>query len=150
MRRYGSATTSLMGPSCVVYCACGYVVLITDVAALATGIPMVLDGQFVVSGGTSASAPEFSGLISLINDRRLSAGLSPLGFLNTRLYQLAASHQSEAFYTMATGTSACTSAGTCCPTSTSFPAAEAWDPITGLGSPLWPGLLKYLSSDSQL
>lgn len=55
-----------------------------DVAALASGIPMVVDGQFTLTGGTSASTPEFSGIISLINDRRLAAGLKPLGFLNTR------------------------------------------------------------------
>jgi len=55
-----------------------------DVAALGMGVPMYVDGQLVVAGGTSAAAPEFSGLVSLINDRRLLANKPPLGFINPR------------------------------------------------------------------
>ncbi|KAJ7229396.1 hypothetical protein C8J57DRAFT_1092628, partial [Mycena rebaudengoi] len=35
---------------------------------------------------TSASVPIFASIISLINDRRLAAKKSPLGFLKPRLY----------------------------------------------------------------
>jgi hypothetical protein len=37
--------------------------------------------------GTSCAAPTFSGVISLLNDLRLAAGKSALGFLNPLLYQ---------------------------------------------------------------
>lgn len=40
------------------------------------------------TGGTSASAPEWAGVLSLINDIRLNVGLPPLGFVNVRLYQV--------------------------------------------------------------
>ncbi len=40
------------------------------------------------TGGTSAAAPEWAGVLSLINDLRLNAGLPPLGFVNVRLYQV--------------------------------------------------------------
>lgn len=43
-------------------------------------------GKPVSIGGTSASSPAFAGFVSLLNDVRLSQGLSPLGFLNPFLY----------------------------------------------------------------
>lgn len=42
--------------------------------------------------GTSASTPTFAGIISLINDVRLGKGLRSLGFINSKLYQIAKSH----------------------------------------------------------
>ncbi len=38
-------------------------------------------------GGTSASAPMFAGLISLLNEARLAKNMPPMGCLNTWLYQ---------------------------------------------------------------
>ena len=46
-----------------------------DVAALADGIPMVDNGQTVLEGGTSASSPEFAGIVALLNDVRVNNGL---------------------------------------------------------------------------
>ncbi len=116
-----------------------------DVATLANGIPMVGQGIPTETGGTSASAPEFAGIISLINDERLNKGLKPLGFINPRLYSLNAQHPGELFYDMSTGNSNCGADGYCC--ATGFPATVGFDVTTGLGSPLWPGLIKYLGSD---
>lgn len=112
-------------------------------------------------GGTSAAAPAAAGIFSLLNDARLRKGLPSLGFINPRyvcvvvhvapsvgspqnascvcvyvsplfrLYKVAAEFPGEAFYQMASGNSACTSGGSCCPQSTSFQAAADWDPITG-------------------
>lgn len=39
-------------------------------------------------GGTSASCPTFTGIVALLNDARLKAGLPPLGFLNPLLYTI--------------------------------------------------------------
>lgn len=116
-----------------------------DVAALADGVPMVYGGKVMSVGGTSASTPAFAGIISLLNDIRLNKGLPTLGFVNTRIYQVAAAHPGEAFYDVTVGNTACASDGFCC--SNGFPASAGWDPTTGLGSPLWSGLLKYLGSD---
>ena len=43
-------------------------------------------GEPVLIGGTSASSPAFAGIVALLNDARLSAGLPPLGFLNPFFY----------------------------------------------------------------
>jgi len=115
-----------------------------DVSAVASNVPMWLTGFPTVTGGTSASTPTFAGIISMINDQRIQNGKPSLGFLNTRLYQLDATYPGVLFYDITSGNSACQSSGDCC--NTGFPAAAGWDPVTGLGSPLWPGLLKYLSN----
>jgi len=116
-----------------------------DVSALADNVPLVIQGQEVAAGGTSASTPEFAGILSLINDQRLNNGLPPLGFVNPRIYQVARDHPGEAFYDITQGTTSCGADGSCC--ATGFPADKGWDPTTGLGSPLWSGLLQYLGTD---
>lgn len=114
-----------------------------DVAAVADNVPMWLQGFPTATGGTSASAPTFAGIVSMINDARLANSKSSLGFINPALYQLAETHPGQLFYDVTTGNSACASDGSCC--STGFPATKGWDPVTGLGSPLWQGMLRYLS-----
>ena len=57
-----------------------------DVSAQSDNFKIFLSGQPVLIGGTSASSPTFTGFVSLLNDARLKAGLSPLGFLNPFLY----------------------------------------------------------------
>eukprot|EP01126_Amoeba_proteus_P007011 TRINITY_DN12484_c0_g1_i5.p1 TRINITY_DN12484_c0_g1~~TRINITY_DN12484_c0_g1_i5.p1 ORF type:complete len:649 (+),score=172.34 TRINITY_DN12484_c0_g1_i5:57-1949(+) len=108
-----------------------------DVAAVANVVPMVLDGQVISVGGTSAATPTFTGIISLINDQRLNAGLPPLGFLNPKLYKISERHPGQAFYDVTNGNTR-----TSC--SEGFPAGVGWDPTTGLGSPLFAGLSRYL------
>jgi tripeptidyl-peptidase-1 len=61
-----------------------------DVAALASGVPLVAGGATFVTGGTSASTPAFAGIVSLLNALRLNKGFPALGFLQPRLYQAAA------------------------------------------------------------
>jgi tripeptidyl-peptidase-1 len=113
-----------------------------DVAAVADNVPMWLTGAPTITGGTSASAPTMAGILSMINDARLSSGKPSLGFVNPALYQLAQQRPGILFYDVTQGNSACASDGSCC--NTGFPAATGWDPVTGLGSPIWTGLLKYL------
>jgi tripeptidyl-peptidase I len=57
-----------------------------DVSALGTSIVTIVGGVEVLQSGTSASAPLFAGIITLINEQRLAAGKSPVGFLNPTLY----------------------------------------------------------------
>lgn len=114
-----------------------------DVSAIADNVPMIMQGFPTVTGGTSASAPVFAGMLSMINDVRLGAGKPSLGFVNPALYQLAEQHPGKLFFDVVTGNSNCASDGSCC--STGFPATKGWDPVTGLGSPLWQGLLNYLT-----
>ena len=73
-------------------------------------------------GGTSCASPTFSGIIALLNDARLAAGKSALGFLNPLLYQSVPTFPG-AFNDVTEGTNeGCTVNG--------FTAAVGWDPVT--------------------
>ncbi|KAJ7432130.1 family S53 protease [Mycena galericulata] len=73
--------------------------------------------------GTSASAPVFASVIALLNDQRLAAGKSVLGFLNPWLYE-----HPDAFNDVVEGDNdACGLTG--------FSALKGWDAVTGLGTP---------------
>ena len=78
-------------------------------------------------GGTSASAPTFAGIVSLLNSARLSKGLRPLGFLNPLVYAIEALDPG-AFNDITTGNNpGCGTPG--------FNATRGWDPVTGVGTP---------------
>ena len=106
-----------------------------DVSALGTGYMLWVDGASSPGvGGTSASAPVFAAMISLLNEDRLNDGKKPLGFLNPFLYQNA-----DAFYDVTTGTNAHPRGPG--ETKYGFACAKGWDPATGLGTPKFDKLL---------
>jgi kumamolisin len=84
-------------------------------AAPATGYRILVDGQQMVVGGTSAVAPLWAALIALVNQQ---SGRKA-GFLNPTLY----SGGEASFYDVTSGSNG------------SFNAGPGWDPCTGLGSP---------------
>ncbi|KAJ7740388.1 family S53 protease [Mycena metata] len=86
---------------------------VPDISALAHS-PLIFQGQ-TVSGqsGTVFSATIFASMIALLNNERIAAGKSSLGFLNPLIYQ-----NPGAFNDFATG----------------------WDPVTGFGSPSYAKL----------
>ncbi|KAI0308406.1 peptidase S8/S53 domain-containing protein, partial [Amylostereum chailletii] len=95
-----------------------------DVSAQAQGFQVVIGGSVSSVGGTSASSPTVAGVISLLNDFRLSQGKSSLGFLNPLLYSSAFA----GFNDITSGTNpGCNTNG--------FTAVAGWDPVTGFGSP---------------
>ncbi|KAI0093371.1 family S53 protease [Irpex rosettiformis] len=101
-----------------------------DIAAMGDNVEIVFQQQGGLVAGTSCSSPIFASIISLINDRLVSAGKSPLGFLNPFLYGAAAS----TFTDITTGNNpGCNTNG--------FPAVAGWDPVTGLGTPNFQALL---------
>ena len=57
-----------------------------DVSALGEGFQVYQDGVAGPVGGTSASAPTFAGMVSLLNEARLQAKMPAMGFLNPFLY----------------------------------------------------------------
>lgn len=94
-----------------------------DVAANGDNIAIFQNGEFLIAGGTSASTPIFASLINRINELRLNAGKSTVGFINPALY----SHP-EMLNDITNGTNpGCGTAG--------FSAVRGWDPVTGLGTP---------------
>jgi tripeptidyl-peptidase-1 len=60
---------------------------IPDLSAQGNRFVTVLNGTYGVVSGTSASCPLTAGIFSLINDKRISAGMPKLGFINPTLYK---------------------------------------------------------------
>ena len=58
-----------------------------DVAALGEGFQVVVNGDTMTVGGTSASTPTFAGIVSLLNEARVQKKMKPMGLLNPFLYQ---------------------------------------------------------------
>ncbi len=92
-----------------------------------TGYNVLVDGQSLIIGGTSAVAPLWSGLIALLNQKLGK----PVGFLQPVLYELPTS--TGAFNDITAGSNG------------AFPAGPGWDAATGLGSPSGQNLLTALS-----
>eukprot|EP00163_Fabomonas_tropica_P029751 TRINITY_DN64_c0_g1_i2.p1 TRINITY_DN64_c0_g1~~TRINITY_DN64_c0_g1_i2.p1 ORF type:complete len:582 (-),score=186.93 TRINITY_DN64_c0_g1_i2:185-1930(-) len=103
----------------------------------------VIDQGSVVPGaGTSIASPVFAGIIALLNDQRLTAGKSSLGFLNQLLYQ-----NPSAFRDVTTGKN--NVALQVDPNGQSpygFNADQGWDPVTGLGNPDYQALQQLVAS----
>jgi kumamolisin len=92
-----------------------------------TGYDVIVDGQALVFGGTSAVAPLWSGLIARINQLLGK----PVGFLHPSIYKLGA--QSSAFHNITIGNNG------------SYSAGQGWDACTGLGTPDGTKLLAALT-----
>jgi tripeptidyl-peptidase I len=101
-----------------------------DVSAFGVNFQIVCSGSTFAVDGTSCSCPTFAGIVSLLNDARLVAGKKSLGYLNQFLYTTAASSMTDVTQGNNPG---CNSNG--------FYAAPEWDPITGLGTPVYTTLL---------
>lgn len=59
-----------------------------DVSAQSENFLISLQGNATFIGGTSAAAPTFAGIITLLNDAQLAANKPSLGFLNPMLYTM--------------------------------------------------------------
>ncbi|KAH8983975.1 peptidase S8/S53 domain-containing protein [Lactarius hatsudake] len=104
---------------------------IPDIAAQAMRIPFFYRGREIIGRGTSCSTPIVAGIISLLNDHRLSQGMPPLGFLNPWLYN----DGLNGFNDIVSGSNpGCNTNG--------FSAIAGWDPVTGLGTPDLEQLLR--------
>eukprot|EP01117_Protostelium_nocturnum_P016635 TRINITY_DN6634_c0_g1_i1.p1 TRINITY_DN6634_c0_g1~~TRINITY_DN6634_c0_g1_i1.p1 ORF type:complete len:714 (-),score=170.80 TRINITY_DN6634_c0_g1_i1:122-2263(-) len=90
--------------------------------------------------GTSASAPALAGLISLLNDEALNAGKTQLGFLNPLLYRMAEEYP-EAFNDITEGDNKCNRAYCC---KYGYEASKGWDPASGLGTPNFEQIRRYV------
>jgi subtilase family serine protease len=94
------------------------------------------------SGGTSASAPLWAGLVALADQY---AGRR-LGFINPAIYRIGRSASGRsAFHDITNGTNAATFPGQ---TLAGYTAGPGWDPVTGWGSPDAEVLIPLLARDS--
>ena len=95
----------------------------------ATGYNVLVDGNPIVVGGTSAVAPLWSALIALINQQ---IGKN-VGFVNPTLY----AGSQTAFNDITQGNNG------------AYFAGPGWDPCTGLGSPIGTAVLQILQAAGQ-
>jgi len=94
-----------------------------------TGMAFYQDGTWALTGGTSASAPLWAGLIAIANQM---AG-HPLGFINPGLYKLSqSSNYTQDFHDITNGNNSVNYKGVTVP---GYSAVPGWDPTTGLGTP---------------
>ncbi len=97
-----------------------------DISAVAdpfTGVKIVLNGDNVVGGGTSQSAPIWAGMAAVMNQYLVANGGRLIGDLNPLLYRMAVGAQLPAFRDVTLGGNAVDTAG------------PGYDLVTGLGTP---------------
>eukprot|EP00469_Lotharella_globosa_P010077 CAMPEP_0167778458 /NCGR_PEP_ID=MMETSP0111_2-20121227/4264_1 /TAXON_ID=91324 /ORGANISM="Lotharella globosa, Strain CCCM811" /LENGTH=532 /DNA_ID=CAMNT_0007668763 /DNA_START=55 /DNA_END=1653 /DNA_ORIENTATION=+ len=112
---------------------CGF----PDVAAQANDFLVINDDELIGVAGTSCACPTFSGIVALLNDLRLAANKTTLGFLNPLFYK-----HPEVFMDITEGfNEAAASCG-----GLGFSASKGWDPVTGLGTPHYQKLKVLVES----
>lgn len=109
---------------------------IPDMAMMGVWYQVVINGTMNSVFGTSCSSPLTAGIVSLVNARRLAAGLGSIGYMNPTLYTNALQ-----FNDVVSGSNNCCASSiavnaTCC--TAGFTATAGWDPLTGLGSVQFP------------
>nr|OQO12533.1 Tripeptidyl-peptidase sed1 [Rachicladosporium sp. CCFEE 5018] len=106
----------------------------TDISAVGDNVVVFNNGAPTLIGGTSASAPVFAAIVNRINEERLAVGKKPVGFLNPTLYA-----HPEVLHDITQGSNpGCNTNG--------FAMSKGWDPVTGLGTPNYPAMLKLFLS----
>ncbi|KAL1859372.1 Tripeptidyl-peptidase sed2 [Paecilomyces lecythidis] len=114
-----------------------------DVATQANNFAIIDHGLTSLVGGTSAAAPTFAAIVADLNSVRLAANKSALGFLNPWIYSL---NQTGFTDIVNGGSNGCLGGETWLGRSTpyvpyaSWNATPGWDPVTGLGTPLFSTL----------
>ena len=96
-----------------------------------SGYNVLIDGSEEVVGGTSAVAPLWAALITLVNQGRAASGSAPVGFVNPLLYA-----DPSALRDITSGNNG------------SYTAGPGWDACTGLGSPNGAAVVSVLSTGS--
>jgi tripeptidyl-peptidase-1 len=123
---------------------------IPDVSLAGHSYNVIVGGEQMAIDGTSASAPVFGGMISLLNARRNAAGKPPVGFINPTMYQ-----NPSAFNDIVQGDNKCGGSGSvdqisgfipCCG---GYDASTGWDAATGLGSVNFPKFQKMFNPTSE-
>lgn len=106
-----------------------------DISAISENGTSVTTGGMVRNNnrGTSMSAPIVAALFSRINEERLKAGKSFVGFVNPVLYAHPEMFNDITFSPLKQAP---------CNESGYLTAVKGWDPLTGLGTPNYPAMLK--------
>ncbi|KAK3317930.1 tripeptidyl-peptidase-like protein [Apodospora peruviana] len=101
-----------------------------DISAIGSGFQIQFGGTMIEVLGTSASTPVVAAMVALVNDKRMRAGKSSLGWLNPLLYS---AEVRAVLRDVVTGASQ----GCNFPDGThsaGWPAVKGYDCVTGLGT----------------
>jgi subtilase family protein len=97
--------------------------------------------------GTSASAPVIAGIVGLLNAQQIQAGNPTLGFLNPWIYEFGPQMLTDITSGKSkgcTGVSIYSGWNAAKIENAGWDAVPGWDPVTGMGTPLFDKMLKYL------
>jgi len=111
-----------------------------DVSAIGMNGYVVQNGNGELVSGTSMSSPIVAGIVALVAADYYAITNSTLGFLNPLLYKGQAAG-AGLFKDITIGDN-CRTRG--CATQDGFSTAKGWDPVTGLGTPMYPALKAYV------
>jgi tripeptidyl-peptidase-1 len=113
-----------------------------DVAAQSLNYQIFFNGRPFPSGGTSAAAPVWAGIVALLNDARLRAGKPALGWLNPLLYAFGPEVLNDITSGFSIGcngnntqTNLAEPPGSGIVPGARWNATIGWDPTTGYGTP---------------
>lgn len=100
-----------------------------DISANGANYAFAVNAEWSLTYGTSASTPVLGSILTLINQERLKANKSSIGFINPAAYA-----HPEVFNDVTRGhNEGCGTDG--------WFAVPGWDPVTGLGTPNYPKML---------
>lgn len=88
--------------------------------------------SWIIIGGTSMSAPQWSGFMTLVASARQAKGKATLGFLNPLIYSMTDDQRASLFTDITAGSNG------------AYKAVAGWDAVTGWGSPKASSLFNYL------
>jgi tripeptidyl-peptidase-1 len=100
-----------------------------DISAFGQNVEVIAAGKSEAVSGTSCSAPIFAGVVALINHELMSRNMPTLGWLNPWLYA-----NPDMFTDVLTGSNPYEKCD-------GFEATTGWDPVTGLGTPIYDKML---------
>ncbi|OAA73957.1 Peptidase S8/S53, subtilisin/kexin/sedolisin [Cordyceps fumosorosea ARSEF 2679] len=109
-----------------------------DVSAVGDFGVFAFNGQVGLNAGTSMSAPIIAAMLTRVNEERLAAGKTPVGFVNPALYK-----KPDALRDVTEGRMRTDAPYSC--HGKSYSATPGWDPVTGLGVPDYKAMSAYLN-----
>lgn len=109
---------------------------IPDVAAASVKLYICANGTCkTTGGGTSFAAPQWAGIIAMVNQQRVANGESHIGFLNPTLYSIGTGSNFDTdFHDIVSGNNG------------AYSAVVGYDLVTGWGSPKAANLINALVS----
>jgi len=113
-----------------------------DLAAFGSYVLIVSDGSISTVSGTSCSTPIVAGIFTLLNDYVIDKTGKPLGYVSPLIYKMARERPTT-FTDITVGDNLCTESG-CSSSCEGFYCTRGWDPVTGLGTPVYTEMLNYI------